>query len=213
MKYYKLRLLSFCILIATIVFASCKEVKKEETENVAIEVKEEIATEKKKESVETTFKNNKSCTAFFKTLDFSSLCFNAEHTPEDTLQSPENGQLCLYRMLTDGTSELTLHITYVDYHNGGLNGRQTPEKVKQLMQNSFTNRKKNTNRYSSYEDVSIGDEGYIAYDSTNKLKTLHIRIANVETYIEVSETDKNPCMASTQELLKLGNLVLATIKK
>lgn len=204
------------LMLFLVMTFSCKNEAKntqETTNKEFVSDPESSEQEKLNTKEEKGYTNQLGCNSFFESIDFSSLCASETHTPEYQLKSPDSGNICKYDISFSETDNLVLFISYVDYNGGGFSGRDKPEKVKKLMQQSFTKRKKNTNRYTNYEDVNIGDEAYFASNKASNLKSLHIRLSNVEVYIEVNDGNSSSCIVSDKELLKLGNLVISNIKE
>ncbi|WP_298474794.1 hypothetical protein [uncultured Maribacter sp.] len=207
MKPYKLLILT--ILFSTF-FIGCKEAKKE---NVTTN-SEKSTLHIEQDKPDIYFEKNASCSSFINAIDFSSLCFSTNKTPDYDLKSPETANICKYNISTSENSKnISITLTFFDYNSGGFNGRQKPQQVRELIENSFDKRKKNTQLFASYKDASLGDKAFFTFNEAKTNKALHFRIGNVQAFIEILNNNENPCYSSDAELLKLGKLILNNLKK
>lgn len=197
-KTQKIYILS--ILLASM-FSSCGNQTAEKSNDPdSIENKNII----EEESTVVSYPITGDCEVFINAIDFSSLCFTEGVSPIlniDFSSTDTFGRRCQYKFSNDEVSFVIIHKDYTKY---------SAEKIEMdqlITKSSF--QKTGERLYGKTKKIdNLGDDAYIGYEGEDtKLK---IVLSNVSISIEAN---KESCLSSESEIIKLGQLFINQIKK
>lgn len=206
--------LLFC-LIAITTLSACKEdsAKKPNTNNT-----DQVTNSDDSQTDEAvTYVKTENCDDFIAGIDFSSFCFTTKKTPKYRLiQDTEKS--CQYQIYNDkGHQNIQFSIAFADYYN---NPKMEPELVKQISLTAFKSKKnrRTSNIPEAKTITGLGDDAYIGFNRSvdNREQYLGVSVGNVSfTFVfqHGKELAYQSCMASDEDLKRIGQLVIDNLKK
>ncbi|PRP66370.1 hypothetical protein [Nonlabens agnitus] len=196
------------IIIGTIILLglsySCGNSKEQESDSLLEYTEDDL--ENSSSEVAKVYTFNQDCKATIENMDFSSLCFSDEKTPAYKIGEMSNfGNRCQFE-LADG--QLRFALVYRDY------SEVAPDEVAMANQAFQQSHQKTAEMmYKKLNSVKdLGDYAFIGADSIDNSdeKVLEILVSNVLISIAA---DPEYCGFSDEELIKLGRILTAYVKK
>lgn len=190
-------------ILFTFLLSSCGNNTKEKTSNVESEEGTE-QIQKKNNDTDIIYSLKGDCESFYKTIDYSSLCFSEKDYDENNINTNAIGR-CQFDFLEGQIKVSIIHKDYANFDSEKI------EMDKLLTKGAFQKTAKRL--YKSTKQIDeLGDDAFIAYQSIpngDDVK-LGILLNNVTVSIIV---EKKSCASSDDELIKFGKLIIEQIKK